>query len=46
MTEKELETIKDNLNAYRASFDYISIEKENFGKGMAIRMCTGYTWNV
>lgn len=36
MTEKELETIKDNLNAYKANFDYISIEKENFGKGYYI----------
>lgn len=36
MTEKELETIKDNLNAYKANFDYISIEKENYGKGYYI----------
>lgn len=36
MTEKELKIIKDNLNAYKVNFDYISIEKENYGDGFYV----------
>lgn len=36
MTEKEKETIKDNLRSYIKNFDYIKIEKADYGKGFYI----------
>lgn len=36
MTEKQKELIKDNLQAYEANFDYIKIEKENYGSGFYV----------
>lgn len=36
MTKRQKEIIKDNLNAYIANFDYISIEEEDFGKGFYV----------
>lgn len=36
MTKRQKEIIKDNLNAYIANFGYISIEKEDYGKGFYI----------
>ena len=36
MTNRQIEIIKDNLNAYKANFGYISIEKEISGKGFYI----------
>ena len=36
MTKKQKEIIKDNLNAYIANFGYISIEKEDCGKGFYV----------
>lgn len=36
MIKRQKELIKDNLNAYKANFGYISIEKENFGKGFYV----------
>lgn len=36
MTKRQKEIIKDNLNAYIANFDYISIEKEDCGKGFYV----------
>lgn len=36
MTNKQKEIIKDNLNAYKSNFGYISIEKEDCGKGFYV----------
>lgn len=36
MTKRQKEIIKDNLNAYIANFGYISIEKEDYGKGFYV----------
>lgn len=36
MTTKQKEIIKDNLNAFLANFDYIRIEKEDYGKGFYV----------
>lgn len=36
MTERQKEIIKDNLSAYKANFGYISIEKEDYGKGFYV----------
>ena len=36
MTTKQKEIISDNLKAYKANFDYISIENEDCGKGFYV----------
>lgn len=36
MTNRQKEIIKDNLNAYKANFGYISIENEECGKGFYV----------
>ena len=36
MTKRQKEIIKDNLNAYIANFGYITIEKEDYGKGFYV----------
>lgn len=36
MTRKQIEIIADNLRAYKANFDYIAIEKEDYGKGFYV----------
>ncbi len=36
MTKKQIETIKDNLNAYKANFGYIRIEPADYGDGFYI----------
>lgn len=36
MTKRQKEIIKDNLNAYIANFGYITIEKEECGKGFYV----------
>ena len=36
MTARQKEIIKDNLRAYEKNFGYISIEKEDCGKGFYI----------
>lgn len=36
MTEKQKEIIKDNLRSYKANFDYIRIEKEDYGPGFYV----------
>lgn len=36
MTNKQKEIIKDNLNAYKNNFGYLSIEKEDYGNGFYI----------
>ena len=36
MTKRQKEIIKDNLNAYISNFGYISIEKEDCGKGFYV----------
>lgn len=36
MTIRQKEIIKYNLNAYRANFDYISIENDDYGKGFYV----------
>ncbi len=36
MTKRQKEIIKDNLNAYITNFGYISIEKEDYGKGFYV----------
>lgn len=35
-TKKQIETIRDNLRAYLANFDYISIVKADYGKGFYV----------
>lgn len=36
MTNKQKEIIKDNLNAYKANFGYISIEKAEYENGFYV----------
>ena len=36
MTNRQKEIIKDNLRAYKHNFGYISIEKEDYGKGFYV----------
>ncbi len=36
MTKRQMEIIKDNLNAYKANFGYIRIEKADYGKGFYV----------
>lgn len=36
MTKRQKEIIKDNLNAFKANFGYIAIEKEDYGKGFYV----------
>lgn len=36
MTKRQKEIIKDNLNAYKANFGYITIEKEDYGNGFYV----------
>lgn len=36
MTKKQMETIKDNLTAYKANFGYIRIESADYGDGFYI----------
>lgn len=36
MTEKQKKIIESNLNAYKANFDYICIEKEDCGPGFYV----------
>lgn len=36
MTKRQREIIKDNLNAFKANFGYIAIEKEDYGKGFYV----------
>lgn len=36
MTKRQKEIINDNLNAYISNFGYISIEKEDYGKGFYV----------
>lgn len=36
MTEKQKEIIKDNLRSYKANFDYIRIEKADYGDGFYV----------
>ena len=36
MTKKQMEIIKDNLRAYEKNFGYISIVKEDYGKGFYV----------
>ena len=36
LTKKQMEVIGDNLKAYKSNFDYIVIEKEDYGKGFYV----------
>lgn len=36
MTERQKEIIEDNLGAYLANFDYIRIEKGDYGRGFYV----------
>ena len=36
MTARQMEIIADNLRAYKNNFEYISIEKEDYGRGFYV----------